>query len=131
MDIIQLNGVMGIFILLATIASLLLIATVALFSFLSEIKNPKLQGKIGWSRHFLLSAVIFLLFDGAFFLFLQQEPHIQRNTTVEISEAKIFDERMFTIWIPCHVFGFLLLAFTFHIIQKNKLAISNYLDKFR
>lgn len=125
MDIIQLNGVIGIFILLVTIAFLLLIAAVAFFSFLSETKNPKLQGEIGWSRHFLLSAVIFLLFDGAFFLILQ------RNPTFEAGEGKTFDERMLTIWIPCHVFGFLLFALTFRIVQKNKPAINNYLDKFR
>ena len=122
---IKFNGTIGIFILLATMAILLLVAVVALVNSVSEAKSPNIEIRQGRSKHFLFSAILFLLFDGAFFLFLM------RGTTFEVSKGAKFDGRMIFIWIPSHIIGYLSVVFILRLVELHKIRINQFLDKLR
>ena len=122
---IKFDGAIGIFILLATMAIMLLVVVVALVNSVSEAKSPSIEIRQGRSKHFLFSAILFLLFDGAFFLFLM------RGTTFEVGEGAKFDERMMFIWIPSHIIGYLSVVFILCLIELHKIRINQFLDKLR
>jgi hypothetical protein len=124
-NMIKFDSVIGVLILLATVAILLLVAVISFIKFVSEAKSSSIENKQGWSKYFLLSAILFLLFDGAFFLFLQ------RDKTFDSNEGATFDNRMAFIWIPCHIIGYFFVVYALHFFQLHKIKINKFFDRLR
>lgn len=98
----ELNGIVGAFILMATIVVMAVFALISLIVYLAFKKSG-----VRWSKHFLRSAIIFLLFDGMILLFL----YSRNNTVLNREQAIAFDKWMLLGWIPAHLFGYFLIAF--------------------
>lgn len=122
---IKLNDIVGVFVLFATMAILLLAAVITFIIFIYEAKNSTAKSEQKWSKHFLFSAILFLLFDGAFFLL------VISNKTWTSDEGAVFDERMLFIWIPCHIVGYFFTAYILCSVQKNQVKINGHIDKLR
>jgi hypothetical protein len=100
----ELHGIVGAFILMGTIVVMALIALISLIVHLAFRKSG--QSGLKWSKYFLLSALIFLLFDGMILLFL----YARNETVLNREQAIAFDKWMLFGWIPAHLFGYFLVA---------------------
>lgn len=108
--LIQLNGVLGILILLATVSLLVLIAFVCI----SAIGYIKVRGRAVpvLLKSWLLASVILLLFDGAYYVSLEK--------TFTRETGSLLDQRMIAFWIPAHVVAFFLVQFAFRRFSKKR-----------
>ena len=106
---IQVNGLLGILILLVTVGLLSLIGLVCIV-FILYRKVGKRSVSVR-SISLLFSSVILLLFDGIFYLSLE-------NTLTRETGA-VLDQRMLTVWIPTHLIAFVLLYFLFLRLSKR------------
>ena len=122
---VEFNGIVGAFIIMATPVVMLIIALINLVVYLAGRKSG--QSELKWSKYFLLSAIIFLLFDGLVLMFL-----FSRNTTaLNRDEAAAFDKWMLFGWIPLHLFGYFLAAVVLRFLRARREPINKFIDKLR
>lgn len=121
----ELNGIVGAFILMATLVVMAVIALISLIVYLVGRKSG--QSGLKWSKYFLLSAIIFLLFDGMILLFL----YSQNKTVLNREQAIAFDKWMLLGWIPAHVLGYFLVAVLLRFFRVRKEPINKVIDKLR
>ena len=116
---VELNGILGAFILMATPVVMAVVALINLIVYLAGRKSG--QTGLRWSKYFLLSAVTFLFFDALVLMFI----FTRNTTTLSRDEAVAFDEWMFYVWIPCHFFGYFLVGVALRYILSPKRSASN------
>ncbi len=98
----KLYGLMGTLIYLATV---ILLAVMALFNLTFYLNNPGQNGA-KWAKYFLVSSLILLAFDGVCYIFYSQNRFYWNS-----QQNGNFDDRMFSIWIPLHLICYFLLPF--------------------
>ena len=119
---IAINVIVGIVILFGTMITLaFIILIVTSVYFLNRSPGSSIK------KHLFYPAIILLIFDGMVFLsiFLSQDKVWKKD------EAVAFDERMFYIWIPCHIAAFVLLTIAFYFLGTRKAEINEFIDKLR
>jgi hypothetical protein len=122
---LNLSGLIGIFILLTTLALVGLLTLIFLVFYLLGMNKE--ENMMPWSKYFFLSGIVLLLFDGMFLMFL-----VTRNDkTMDQVEGKLFDERMLFVWTPVHIAVYFLFPFALSLIKKNENVIKQFLDKYR
>lgn len=114
---LEFNGLLGVLIFLVTVAALGIATLVALAVFIFAARTPQRERKTRWSKYFLLSGVIFLCFNGLFYLFLPK--------TMTSQQGKALDWWMFYVWIPCHLIGYFLSAVALRYILSPKPSTAN------
>ena len=122
---VEFNGIVGAFIFEATGVLLIIAVLISLIFYLTGRNSANNKPKR--SKGFLLTAIIFLILDGMFFLFLLSST----DKTLSRDEAIAFDKGMFYVWIPFHLIGYFFVAFMIRYIQLNKMKIDKFLDKLR
>ncbi|HVE59596.1 MAG TPA: hypothetical protein VNB22_22490 [Pyrinomonadaceae bacterium] len=122
---IRFDGIIGGFILLATPVVMTVITLINLVVYLVGRKSG--QSELKWSKYFLLSAIIFLLFDGIILVFIYSQNTISFNR----DQAMAFDRWMLLGWIPAHLFGYFLVAVLLRFLRVRKEPINKFIDKFR
>jgi hypothetical protein len=123
---IELSGLLGGLIFLASLAIFLLLT---LITFLIKLYVKKYSRETNpiWINSFLKSSLVFLLFDLAYaLLFIGND-----NKTMTQDEGRKFDENMLFYWLPFHLIGYFVLPFIFAFIEIRKEKINNFLDKLR
>ena len=100
------NGLLGVLVFLATVAALVVAALIALAVFIFGARGAQRKTGARWSKYFLLSGIIFLLFDGMFYVM----EFSGTGKTISSERGKALDWWMFYVWIPCHLLGYFLIA---------------------
>ena len=116
---VELNGIVGAFILMATPVVMAVIALINLIVYLAGRKSGQTGSR--WSKYFLLSAVTFLFFDASVLMFL----FTRNTTTLSRDEAVAFDKWMLLGWIPCHLVGYFLVAVALRHLLSPKRSESH------
>jgi len=122
---VEFNGIVGAFIILATPVVMVFIALISLIVYLAGRKSG--QSELKWSKYFLLSAMIFLLFDGMVLMFLFS----QNTSTLNRDEAVAFDKWILLGWIPVHLFGYFLVAAVLRFLRVRREPLNKFIDKLR
>lgn len=122
---IQFNGIIGAFIIIATPIVMAVIALISLIVYLAGKKSG--QSELKWSKYFLLSAIIFLLFDGVILMFVFS----QNKITLSTDEAIAFDKWMIFGWIPFHLISYFCVAVAFRFLRSRRESINKFVDKLR
>jgi hypothetical protein len=127
---LNLSGLVGVFILLATLAVVgfitLILFLFVLYEHFATNKEERSSG-FPWNKYFLLSGILLLIFDGMFLMFLAT----RNDKTMTNKDGEVFDERMLFIWIPSHIAVYFLFPFFIKIINSKKTEINEFLDKYR
>ncbi len=124
---LELHGLLGVLIFLATVILMILICLTAFFYYkFGKDKSKKIMEE-NWAKYFFRSSIIFLLFDGIFFVLIIT----QGDKTITKGEGILFDERMIYIWIPFHIVGYFFVAILLRFIGLRKEKINKFLDKLR
>ena len=121
---VEFNGMFGAFILMATPIVMSVVTLISLVVYLTSRKSG--QTGLKWSKYFLISAVIFLLFDGVVLLFV-----FSNTTTLNRKEAIAFDDWMLLGWVPFHLIGYFLVAVTLRFLRARREPINKFIDKLR
>ena len=124
---IEFHGLLGFLIFLATVVLLIVITLITFFSNkFGKDKSTKVT-EANWAKSFLQSGIIFLLFDGIFFVLI----FLQGDKTITKDEGILFDKQMLYIWIPFHLIGYSLVAILLRFIRLRKEKINRFIDKMR
>ena len=122
---IEFNGLVGVLIFLVT--AILLTFIVLIHSAFYFFAKKSIENQSSWSKYFLLSAIILLIFDGVFYMLI----FFPGNKTLTRDEAIAFDNNMLLIWIPAHLIGYFFFAFILRFIQLRKEKLNKFIDKLR
>jgi hypothetical protein len=122
----EFNGFLGVMIFVVTIAALIIIAFVSLIIY-NSTAGSNIKPELRWSKYFLISAGLFLLFDCIFYVLI----FLQGPKIVKSEDASAFDRRMLYIWVPIHLFGYFLTATGMRAIKIRRERISRFIDKYR
>lgn len=123
---LKFDGLLGVVIFLATVAALVVVFLITLAIYVFGRRNAGKTSENIWSKHFLLSALLLLIFDGIFYL-LAFFP----GRTLKSDEGAALDWWMFYVWIPCHFFGYFIIVFALRFFGRNKVKINEFVDKLR
>ncbi len=124
---IELQGFLGILILLATVGVLILITPFFFSVYKLGKDNSGKNSEIAWSKHFFLSGIVFLTID----VFFGASILTAGGGTITKEIGDLFDNRMLYIWIPFHILGYFLVASTLRYSRLHKKKINDLLNKIR
>ena len=110
------NGLLGVLIFLVTVAALVVAALIALAVFIFGTRGSQRKTGARWSKYFLLSGIIFLLFDGMFYVM----EFSGSGRTISSERGKALDWWMFYVWIPAHLIGYFLIAVALRYVFSRK-----------
>lgn len=103
---IAFHGLLGGIILIGTMIALaVMILIVTGVYFIGRSSGSKIK------KHVLYPAIVLLIFDMFVFISLL----LSQDKVWKKDEAVAFDQRMFYVWIPAHIAGYVLLAVIFYL----------------
>ena len=124
---LELHGLLGILVFLATVVVLIVATLMALVFFRVDSKRDDENRKLRWSKFFGQAGMILLAFDLVFYVLV----FLKGDNVITKEEGILFDQRMLYIWIPFHFFGYFMIAAALRLIGRRRREINEFIDKLR